>query len=1140
MKTHLGNVPASHLAYTLSQQAAQYQGLTLIIAETVQQADMLYQHIPFFLDNDDQTPCYYLPDWETLPYDHFSPENNLVSTRLNILRKLPTLSHGLLVTSIQNLINPIPPKAFIDQHSVLLAVGQSINLTQYRQELEALGYQYTSQVRQTGEFTVRGSILDLFPTGAKYPYRVDLFDETIDSIRPFDPDTQKSTGQIERIDILPAHEFPLTKAGYDQFATGWQQHFADLRPDHPVLDAIKRQRSYQGIEYYMPLFFDSPGQLTDYLCNTCQVLLTDGVQQACQDYWQLIEGRYEQNRYNLDRPCLPPTVVFHRPEKIWQTLKPLQQLKIHTKPLDKTNVHRQNLDIIQTTLFNDMCGNTEQRLKICQSFLQQTSNRILFIVESAGRREVLLEKLQTIGVKPTLQNSLFGFISDQNNQYGIVISPFPHSINLNKYSITLINENLFLSDPRAPQNKPSSTQTTHTPQIPIYDLTELQPGYAVVHLEHGVGRYQGLTHITVQDRPQEFLTIAFANDDILYVPVHNLHLVSRYSATEFSNAPIHKLGSDQWEKTKQKAAKHLHDVAAELLDIQARRQASAGFSYQISAQDCQQFADSFPFEETDDQRQAIKAILEDMQSPQAMDRLLCGDVGFGKTEVAMRASFLAAHNHKQVAILVPTTLLAQQHYENFRDRFADYPVEIEMLSRFRTQAESTKIHQKLANHQVDIVIGTHQLLSKKIQFADLGLLIIDEEHRFGVRQKEKIKSLRSHVDILSMTATPIPRTLNMSLSTLRDLSIIATPPIKRLSVKTFVHEFSHAIIQEAISREIARGGQVFFLHNDVQTIEKTANLIQEIAPNISIAIAHGQMRERELEKTMGDFYHNRQQVLVCSTIIETGIDIPNANTIIIHHADRFGLAQLHQLRGRVGRSHHQAYAYLLSPPIETLTKDAQRRLEAIVEADQLGAGFMLANHDLEIRGAGEILGEEQSGNLHNIGFGLYLDILEKTVKAIKTGKTLDINDNFTAIGCDIDLPVIALIPEDYLPDVQMRLQCYKRLSTCTSKAELEQIQIDMIDRFGLLPDPIKNLIAKTELRLLADKLGIIKIRIHGDRGTLYFSEDPSINFSALIRLIQLKPKQFQLKGEQQLNFQCDTDDGSEYFTTIKSILSQLR
>ncbi len=529
-----------------------------------------------------------------------------------------------------------------------------------------------------------------------------------------------------------------------------------------------------------------------------------------------------------------------------------------------------------------------------------------------------------------------------------------------------------------------------------------------------------------------------------------------------------------------------------------------------------------------------------MQSPQAMDRLLCGDVGFGKTEVAMRASFVAAHNHKQVAILVPTTLLAQQHYENFCDRFADYPIQIEMLSRFRTTAEINKIHQKLTHHQIDIVIGTHQLLSKKIQFANLGLLIIDEEHRFGVRQKEKIKSLRAHVDILSMTATPIPRTLNMSLSALRDLSIIATPPVKRLSVKTFVHEFSHTIIQEAISREIARGGQVFFLHNDVQTIEQTANLIKKILPNVSIAIAHGQMRERELEHTMSNFYHNRQQILVCSTIIETGIDIPNANTIIIHHANRFGLAQLHQLRGRVGRSHHQAYAYLLSPPMEALTKDAQRRLEAIVEADQLGSGFMLANHDLEIRGAGEILGEEQSGNLHSIGFGLYLEILERTIKAVKTGKSLDLNDNFTAIGCDIDLPLTALIPEEYLPDVQMRLQCYKRLSTCTSTSELDQIQIDMIDRFGLLPEPIKNLIAKTELRLLANKLGIIKIRIHGNRGMLYFSDQPNINFSALIKLIQLKPKQFQLKGEQQLNFQCDANDDPTYFTTIQSILSQLR
>ncbi len=1135
MKTHIGNVPSAHQAWVISAQARHFQGLTVVIADNSQHAAELIRDLPFFLSAD-AIPLYHLPDWETLPYDQFSPEAGLISDRLEVLRQLLFCQTSVLITAAQNLINPMAPRTFIEQSSTCLTVGQALDLTQYCQKLESLGYQHTAQVMAVGEFAVRGSVLDLYPTGSKQPYRIDWFDDTLDSIRSFDPETQKSTGKTEEIRILPAHEFPLTTTGCTQFLSAWRAQFPHLSDKHPMAHAIANHLSYQGIEYYLPLFFETVGQLTDYLPEATQLIVCNTFPQACETYWQQIETRYAQNRHNLDRPCLPPAQLFQKTATVFQQLKAYPQIQLHANSLEKINVHRQNFGgeavVLNTT-------EKTEPLNALADFLQPSSSRVLFVAESAGRREVLLEKLHTHALTPKNFTDLAAFISDTQSPYGITVAPFPHSLYIPDLDLCIISEHSLLKDPRIPQSRPARHQQPET-HVPIYDLGELQPGHAVVHLEHGVGRYQGLTCITLNDQPQEFLTLGFADDNVLYVPIHNLHLISRYSIADLSQAPLHRLGSDRWEKTKQKATQHLRDVAAELLDIQARRAATEGFAYQLPHTEYAQFCANFPFEETEDQQQAILAIQQDMAAPQAMDRLLCGDVGFGKTEVAMRASFIAAHNHKQVAILVPTTLLAQQHYENFCDRFADQPIQIEMLSRFRSTAETQKIRQKLADHQIDIIIGTHQLLSKTVTFADLGLLIIDEEHRFGVRQKERMKSLRAHVDILSMTATPIPRTLNLSLSALRDLSIISTPPVKRLSVKTFVHEASDSIIREAIARETARGGQVFFLHNDVQTIEKTAAYIQDLMPQVSIAIAHGQMRERQLEKTMRDFYHNRQQVLVCSTIIETGIDIPNANTIIIHHADRFGLAQLHQLRGRVGRAHHQAYAYLLCPPMEVLTRDAQKRLEAITAADHLGAGFTLASHDLEIRGAGELLGESQSGNMHAIGLGLYLEILERTVRAVRSGKKLTLEDNFNHSGCEVELPVVALIPEDYLPDVQMRLQCYKRLSACTSQAELERIQIDMIDRFGLLPEALKNLMAQSEIRLLANALGMSKIRAHAQTGTIYFGANPRVNFGALIQLIQKQPTRFQLKGEQQLNFQHEATQDAEYFEVLRSILSQLR
>lgn len=778
---------------------------------------------------------------------------------------------------------------------------------------------------------------------------------------------------------------------------------------------------------------------------------------------------------------------------------------------------------------------TQEPLSQLRSYCADSSRRYLIVVESAGRREVLLDLLKPSGIFPKIQSSWYEFTQD-TAPINISTGNLIYGCELKQSDIVIIVESQLFGDQSTPQRR--STQKTVDPDLIIRDMAELRVGAPVVHLQFGVGRYQGLQHIESNGIASEFLVLTYAGDDKIYVPVTSLHLISRYTGMDSEHAPLHKLGTDQWQKEKKKAVEKIHDVAIELLDLYAKREAQPGHKYTVDHNEYIKFASAFPFTETPDQLQAVEQIINDMECPRPMDRLICGDVGFGKTEVAMRAAFVAVQNNKQVCILVPTTLLAGQHFESFRDRFADFPINIELLSRFRSSKDTERVLDALKAGTVDIVIGTHKLFQRNIAFKNLGLLIIDEEHRFGVKQKEHIKSLRTHVDILSMTATPIPRTLNMAMAGIRDISLITTPPAKRLAIKTFWQEKKDATIREAILREILRGGQVFFLHNNVETIDRVCQDLQTLVPEAKINHAHGQMRERQLERVMSDFYHHRFNVLVCTTIIETGIDIPTANTIIIDRADKFGLAQLHQLRGRVGRSHHQAYAYLLTPHKKLLTADAVKRLEAIVSLEDLGAGFTLATHDLEIRGAGELLGEEQSGNMQAIGFNLFMEMLDKAVQDLKSGKTPELSAPMHQ-GPEIDLRISAIIPEDYIPDIHNRLIMYKRIANAKSKEQLHDLQVELIDRFGLLPPQVKHLLLITELKLTAEKMGIQKISAGSQQGKLEFTENPTIDPGVLIHLIQVHAKRYQMDGPQRLRFSLDSTAAEERIYEISSLLRKL-
>ncbi|MEY4768467.1 MAG: Transcription-repair-coupling factor [Pseudomonadota bacterium] len=1111
-----------------------HPSLLMIVTHDNHSVQRLVQELPFFLP-----PKYSVlpfPDWEILPYDVFSPLPEIISQRLHTLALLPQTTQGALILSVTTLMQRLAPREHVLAHSFQWTIGDRLDLTLQRIQLETVGYQCVSQVYQHAEFAIRGSVIDLFPMGSEMPYRIELFDDEIESIRTFDPETQLSLLKIQQIQLLPAREFPLTDQSIKLFRQQFRAQFPTISPKNPLYADVSKGIMPNGIEYYLPLFVIQTATLFSYLPQETIIVLPENIADYAQQFIQEIELRYQQRRYDPDRPLLTAEQLFLSIIEFQQQLSLFKQIRL----VNNTDSPLSPLINFQSLPLPELAF--EPRLKQPATRLHQFLNSIqaktLLVAETAGQREVLLETLKRYQLQPQLINHWQEFLI-HSAKLCLVVATLEQGLYLSPISIAIIPESLLFAE-KIQQRHSRKTSHKELDNL-INNLNELTIGSPVVHREHGVGRYLGLQSLTISGIIGEFLTLEYANQDKLYVPVSALHLIGRYTGASAENAPLHRLGSEQWLKAKKKALEKIRDVAAELLDLQARRIAngkSANKGIEIDIEDYQLFAQAFPFAETPDQQTAIEAILADLSRDQPMDRVVCGDVGFGKTEVAMRAAFVAVNSGQQVAVLVPTTLLAQQHYQNFRDRFADWPIRIEVSSRFVSAKQQKRIAEELAEGKIDIIIGTHKLLSKELQYKQLGLVIIDEEHRFGVQQKEHFKKIRQQLDLLTLTATPIPRTLNMALSGLREISIIATPPVGRHPIKTFISEWIDAQIQEACLREIKRGGQVFFLHNDIKTMPNIFTQLTALIPEARIQIAHGQMPERELEQIMLDFYHQRFNLLICSTIIESGIDIPSANTIIIHRADLLGLAQLHQLRGRVGRSHHRAYAYLIIPPKKQLTKEAIKRLEAVEMSGDLGAGFLLSSHDLEIRGAGELLGEGQSGQIQEIGFGLYTELLERAVKALQSGETPELNWNLDQ-GTEIDLQAPALIPEDYLPDVHARLVLYKRIANYENAQQLRALKVEMIDRFGLLPEATQTLFDLAELKQLATPLGIKKIDIHQTGGRLLFQSQPSINVEKLIQLLQTQPHIYKLDGMEKLRFTLRFSSTEEKCAFLRQLLQNL-
>jgi transcription-repair coupling factor (superfamily II helicase) len=1124
-----GQLTGSSLSLAIAELVKTQTSPVVLVVHDTPTALYLEQEISFLLADSDISVRLF-PDWETLPYDTFSPHQDIISQRIEALYHLPRMKRGLLILPVATLMLRTAPSSFIDGHSLLVKPGDKLDLHNLRQRLELAGYNAVEQVLEHGEYAARGSLLDLFPMGSSQPYRIDFFDDEVDTIRAFDPDTQRSHDPVKEVRLLPAHEFPTDKSTIEGFRQRFRDQFEASREPNSVYQQVSKGMWPAGIEYYLPLFFEQTSTLLDYLPPSGLILTVGDIQQASEAFWQDVQQRYEDRRYDLTRPLLAPSSLYLPIDQLFGVLKQHTQILCQSLPTeDKSG--RINLPVNALPELT-IEAKQQEPLDALQRFLSLFNGRILFSVESEGRREALLELLAPLQIQLPILNS-FDEFTNGKAQFAIMVSPLEHGFILPQANVALICENDLFGQ-KVVQRRRRDKKSGAGSEAIVRNLAELTIGQPVVHLDHGVGRYVGLQSLSAGGIAAEYLTLEYAGADKLYVPVTSLHLISRYSGSE--NPPLHKLGGEAWLKARKKAVEKIRDVAAELLDVYAKRAARPGLAFQHDKQAYSKFSAGFPFEETPDQLNAINSVLGDMCQAKAMDRLVCGDVGFGKTEVAMRATFVAVHAGKQVAVLVPTTLLAQQHYENFRDRFANWPVNIEVMSRFKSAKEQKVAMEALAEGKIDIIIGTHKLLSEDIKFKDLGLLVVDEEHRFGVRQKEKIKALRADVDILTLTATPIPRTLNMALSGMRDLSVIATPPAKRLAIKTFVRQHDKAVVREAILRELKRGGQIYYLHNNVESIEQTAAQLAELVPEARIGIAHGQMRERELERVMSDFYHQRYSVLVCTTIIETGIDVPSANTIIMDRADHLGLAQLHQLRGRVGRSHHQAYAYLLTPHPKQMTKDAVKRLEAIESLEDLGAGFVLATHDLEIRGAGELLGDEQSGQIESIGFTLYMEMLEQAVNALKEGKEPTL-DQLMSGHTDIELRVPALLPDDYIPDVNMRLSIYKRIASCNTQDEVDELKIELIDRFGLLPPAAQNLIQISRFRLLAKPLGLKRIEI-GDRGGFIdFTQDTKVNPMFIVKLMQTQPRLYRMDGPTRLRFNLPSDDVKTRFALVEQILS---
>ncbi len=1125
-----GQLNGNSSALAISELATKSNSPILLIAPDVHTSTQWQDALRFFLG--DQFPILLFPDWETLPYDHFSPHQDLVSDRLLTLYQLPRLKKGIVISAVTTLMHRLCPSDYIENNTFILTTKQAFPLEQNRARFIQAGYRHVEQVMEHGEFAVRGSILDIFPMGSKSPYRVELFDDDVDSIRQFDPDTQRSSEKLEAVRMLPAREFPLTDSAITHFRQSWRERFSGNPAESVIYQQISHGELYPGIDYYLPLFFDRTETLLDYVPKNTLVVSLPNVDESARQFWEEVKYRYEQLRHDLQKPLCAPSDLFIPIESVRESIKKHTQINLDTEHLtEKQNHINFNTDKLPNLQIDHK---SKTPLKAVKQFVKSFQGRILFCAESAGRRETLIEIFHdaTITLHPC--DGWPSFLAS-SSPYPIAIAHLTQGFQIDDPAIAIITESELFGE-EVHQTK-TRDDYRPDPNALIRNLTELRIGDPIVHLQHGVGRYLGLETIKTNDHEGEYLMLGYADGDKIYVPVFSLHLIHRYTGADSEHAPIQKLGSKQWEKIKSNAFKRVRDVAAELLDVYGRRQDAKGFAFKLPEKEFQQFSQSFPFEETPDQFAAIQDVIKDMTSEKIMDRLICGDVGFGKTEVAMRAVFLAIQNNKQAAILVPTTLLAEQHLHNFQDRFAEWAVRVAALSRLHSSKQNQEALDHLSQGKIDVIIGTHKLLSTDVKFKNLGLLIIDEEHRFGVRQKERIKALRAHVDILTLTATPIPRTLNMAMAGIRDLSIIATPPARRLSIKTFIQEYNPPLIREAILRESMRGGQVYFLHNEIATIQAMTEKLKKSLPEARIAIAHGQMRERELERIMLDFYHQKFNVLVCSTIIESGIDIPSANTIIINRADKFGLAQLHQLRGRVGRSHHQAYAYLITPPWKALNSDAQKRLEAISQLDELGVGFNLSTHDLEIRGAGELLGMEQSGHIQTIGFSLYLELLEEAVASLKAGKEPAL-ERPLHIGTEVDLGISTLLPANYVSDVHARLTLYKRLANCVDAQAIQALKEELIDRFGPLPLETKYLLRSTRIHQQANTLGINKITAGAQSGHVFFESNPKFDLSRLIKLIQTQPERYQLHADH-LRFKISHPDPDARLKAVELLLQEI-
>ena len=1139
----------SALAWHLASAARAHPGPLLFVARDNHSAHQIESDLQTLLGNDASLPVVPFPDWETLPYDRFSPHPEIISQRLAALQRLPQLERGIVVVPVQTLLQRLPPLRYLAGGSFDLACGQRLDLDAEKRRLESAGYRNVPQVLDPGDFAVRGGLLDVYPMGAEAPLRIELLDDEIDSIRHFDPESQRSLDRIDSVHLLPGRELPMDEASIARVLDILRERFdVDTRRSALYQD-LKAGLAPAGIEYYLPLFFppardgsDTTATLFDYLPVSALPVLADGSQAAATAFWQQTRNRYEQRRHDLEHPVLAPEELYLPPEALRERLNLGIRIEVcgaeHTHAAEATPLGDQPAPSLPVA-----GRDHHQAGEALRSFLGSYRGRVLVAADSPGRREALLEVLLAADLRPEVLADFPSFLAPSSprgdeGRFAIAVAPLEDGFAIDDPQYVVLTERQLFPE-RATQPR-RGRRAGREPEAIIRDLGELTEGAPIVHEDHGVGRYRGLVAMDIGGMPGEFLDIEYAKGDRLYVPVAQLHLVSRYSGASPETAPLHSLGGEQWAKAKRKAQEKVRDVAAELLEIQARRRARAGLAVEIDRPMYESFAAGFPFEETPDQHAAIEAVLRDLQSSQPMDRVVCGDVGFGKTEVAVRAAFAAASGGRQVAVLVPTTLLAEQHYRNFRDRFADWPLKVEVLSRFKTKKEIEAELAKVAAGEIDVIVGTHRLLQADVKFKDLGLVIVDEEQRFGVRQKEALKALRANVHLLTLTATPIPRTLNMAMAGLRDLSIIATAPPNRLAVQTFVVPWDDAQLREAFQRELARGGQLYFLHNDVESIGRMQKQLSELVPEARIGIAHGQMPERELERVMLDFQKQRFNVLLSTTIIESGIDIPNANTIVINRADRFGLAQLHQLRGRVGRSHHRAYAYLLVPPDRrAMTPDAEKRLEAIASMDELGAGFTLATHDLEIRGAGELLGEDQSGQMAEVGFSLYTELLERAVRSIRQGKLPDLDAGEEARGAEVELHVPALIPEDYLPDVHTRLTLYKRISSARDDEALRELQVEMIDRFGLLPDPVKHLFAIAELKLQAGALGIRKLELGEAGGRIVFEAKPKVDPMSVIRMIQQQPRLYAMEGPDKLRIRVPLPEGPDRFNAARALLTTL-